>query len=419
MVVTSFKNGVPGQYQGDKFVPYTDAQKAQLNAYARSQQLPWATQGALMDAVNNAAGRTGTAPAPAPAPANAPQWVTGAPAPAAAGGAASSPGFVIGPGTGGSGGGGASGSTGTGGAAGGATGGSSSSGGLIAGAAGGGTNAATERAALERAQLERWNVDAPQTVQGQLQGILQRGSPLMERARTQALQGANERGILNSTMAGEAGQAALIDRALEIARPDAATNAAAGQFNAGAANDMSRFNAGSANDTSRFNAGQANQMASDNANRNLDWAKTNYNGQLQKALAQMDIDSKRELTILDGQIKKDLAKVEADFKTAMQTSQSAAGLYSDAIRSITTIMVDPKLDDGAKQNLTNQLIGSVTDGLRLINAVGEVEGLDAILADIRNFGSTTGSATSAGTTGGSTGGGAYGVIDYNAPGYAP
>jgi hypothetical protein len=316
------------------------------------------------------------------------------------------------------------GTTGGGAATGGGGGAASGSGGLIAGAAGAGTSAATERAALERAQLERWNVTAPQTVQGQLDGLLARGNPLFERARTQTMQAANDRGILNSTMAAEAGQAAMLDRALDIARPDAATNAAAGQFNAGAANNMAQFNAGAANDTSRFNAGQANQMASDNANRNLDWAKTNYNGQLQKALAQMDIDSKRELTILDGQIKKDLAKVEADFKTAMQTSQSAAGLYSDAIRSITTIMVDPKLDAGAKQNLTNQLIGSVTNGLRLINAVGEVEGLDEILADIRNFGgSTTGSATSGGTTGGttggSTGGGGYGGIDYNAPGYAP
>lgn len=61
------------------------------------------------------------------------------------------------------------------------------------------------------------------TVQGQLGGILKKDSPLMDRARTSAQQWANQRGLLNSSMAAQAGEAAQIDAATPIAQQDAQT----------------------------------------------------------------------------------------------------------------------------------------------------------------------------------------------------
>lgn len=63
-----------------------------------------------------------------------------------------------------------------------------------------------------------------QTVENRLQGLLEdKSNPLMQRRESQAMQQAQSRGLLNSTMAATAGQAAMIDAAMPIASQDAAT----------------------------------------------------------------------------------------------------------------------------------------------------------------------------------------------------
>jgi len=69
-----------------------------------------------------------------------------------------------------------------------------------------------------------------ETVQGQLPKILDKGGPLMERAAAQGRSYANSRGLLNSSMAAEASQNAILDRALPIASQDAGTHARAGDM---------------------------------------------------------------------------------------------------------------------------------------------------------------------------------------------
>jgi hypothetical protein len=59
------------------------------------------------------------------------------------------------------------------------------------------------------------------TAQGQLGSMLDSDSPLMKRAETKGKQFANQRGLLNSSMAAGAAQGAMIDRATPIAQQDA------------------------------------------------------------------------------------------------------------------------------------------------------------------------------------------------------
>lgn len=225
-------------------------------------------------------------------------------------------------------------------------------------------------------------------------GLLERGNPLLERARTQALQQANARGILNSTMAGEAATAGMLDAARSIASQDANTFASSGQFNANAKNAMADANAGRV---------QQRDLAQMDINSQM--ALAQYDGAIRKDLANMDAASKRELTILDGNIRKDLAAVEAKYKTQMQTSQSASELYSRTIQSITEIMTDTKLNSEAKQNLINQQMGTLADGLDLINRLDSVTGLDEILASLRGRAATgSGTGTNTGGDGGSDSG---------------
>jgi len=97
------------------------------------------------------------------------------------------------------------------------------------------------------------------TVQGQLTSVLDKGSPLMDRASTKAAQAMNGKGLLNSSLAVSAGQSALYDAALPIAQQDAKTFADAGQTNAQLGTQVSLSNAGFKNDAGKFGADAANQ----------------------------------------------------------------------------------------------------------------------------------------------------------------
>ena len=87
-----------------------------------------------------------------------------------------------------------------------------------------------------------WDVAQNQTVANQISQIISADSPLMQQARMRAMQSANARGLLNSTMAASAGESALYDAAMPIAQQDASTYASAAQFNADANNTFSRDN---------------------------------------------------------------------------------------------------------------------------------------------------------------------------------
>ncbi|MFC0268582.1 hypothetical protein [Kushneria aurantia] len=71
-----------------------------------------------------------------------------------------------------------------------------------------------------------------QTSAGQLEDILKSDSALMKQARTQGEQRANSRGLLNSSLAGQASQAAMISAAAPFARQDAQTHFQNSQANA-------------------------------------------------------------------------------------------------------------------------------------------------------------------------------------------
>ena len=107
----------------------------------------------------------------------------------------------------------------------------------------------------------KWGVTPDQTVQGQVGKVIDAGGPLMERAATRAATASAGRGLLNSTMGVQAGQAALYDVAVPIATADANINAQAGQFNANAANEADRFGATARNDMTKLAVGERGQDA--------------------------------------------------------------------------------------------------------------------------------------------------------------
>lgn len=137
--------------------------------------------------------------------------------------------------------------------------------------------AASADAGAEDAVTPSRTVSEEETVQYQLGQIIDPNSELMKSARTRGLQYANQRGLLNSSIAAQAAEQAVLDAAIPIAQQDARTYAdAAGQVTdfegRGALQDaqlgtnVSMFNVGEDNVTNRFNAESQNRAGEFNAN---------------------------------------------------------------------------------------------------------------------------------------------------------
>jgi hypothetical protein len=96
-------------------------------------------------------------------------------------------------------------------------------------------------------------VNAPtDTAVGQVNSILAKDSPLMQRARTLATQQMAQRGLVNSSMNQGAGVAAMIDRATPLAQQDAQIYSQRAQANMDATNQAGMFNTGQTNQMFQF-----------------------------------------------------------------------------------------------------------------------------------------------------------------------
>lgn len=233
-----------------------------------------------------------------------------------------------------------------------------------------------------------WNVDPNQTVQGQVAGIIDSNSPLMQRAATRANEQMNARGLTNSSIAVGAGQSALYDAALPIAQQDASTNASAAKANQDATNSMTQFNTGATNTSkafsaqaadqaSQFDANAANQIATTNAAAKNDATKTDatlglqaqmsnqsaavqqsaqlYDGALKAAMQNTDAAGKLQLQQIDASTRVQLGALQARYQNQMQSSQSMAATYQSLVDSVTKIIQDPNMDGPAKQQQINNL----------------------------------------------------------------
>ena len=268
-----------------------------------------------------------------------------------------------------------------------------------------------------------WSVDNDQTVQNQLKGIIEANSPLMQQARTNALQSMNQRGLVNSSMAIGAGQDAVIRNALPIAQQDATLYGNRAKYNADVANQMAQFNAGAENQSRQFGASASNQaalanQAADNtaaqftssasnqaalANASAqnqaaqfsaasaNQASSEYSQALnatvnkmmdqsmQIALANADSQTKIELQNIDATTRKDLAATEAAYKNQMQASASANEIFQQVSKNIADIMANPDLEATAKQNAVTGQKTSLQEALSILSATSGVTGLKSLL----------------------------------------
>lgn len=243
----------------------------------------------------------------------------------------------------------------------------------------------------------QWNVDAPQTVHGQIQGIIANNSPLMQMAKTTSLQNINGRGLLNSSMAIGEGQKALYSAALPIAQQDAQTYAQSNQFNANSANNAAQFKATADNQANQFNAqtntqisgqnasaaNQANQFNAQNQtqvstqNANAANQASQFNAQQTNAQAQYNagqINDQVKAT-LDQNNKLALMQVEAQYKTLMQANQSADSIYQQTIKNIADIQMNKDMTADTKTTMIQQQMTYLQTGMSLVSKLNSLPGL--------------------------------------------
>lgn len=165
--------------------------------------------------------------------------------------------------------------------------------------------------AAQTYQAQTREVDRPtETAAGQVESLLATDSPLMQRARTLAMQNMNQRGLVNSSMSQGAGVAAMVDRVTPIALQDAQTYSNRALVNQNAVNEASQFNAGERN---RFGLQRGEQDFTAAENQR---ARTFQSGEA--ALAR-DFQSRE--AVLDRTQQANIAAFQAEAARNMQTAQ--------------------------------------------------------------------------------------------------
>lgn len=175
--------------------------------------------------------------------------------------------------------------------------------------------------------LADYSIDTTkQTVQGQLDNILNQNNPLMQKAAAKGMQYANSRGLLNSSIGAGAAQSALMDYAMPIAQADAGIQ---NQF------AMAKYNTDL--DLARQKFGTDLQQST------MGYQDTLQRGIMDKsdelAYRQMQYSDELQRGIMDAQnfYQKDILANQEDINTrnlAMTTSANTQGEYLGAIDTI-------------------------------------------------------------------------------------
>ena len=217
--------------------------------------------------------------------------------------------------------------------------------------------------------------DEKKSTAGRVDSIIAADSPLMQRAAAKAGQAMNARGLMNSSMAIGAGQAAVMDAATPIATSDASLYQQAQEKNQTAVNQANQFNATNTTDIAtkgmslgessrQFNTGEAGR----DTRFNKEFAQRDEHfgvetGLKKQEIAQRDsqfsqrFDQDVKLAGIDRETRMAVLKTEAKFKTDIAGNENVANAWATTMRDISTIQNNPDLDAATKATLIKNTTG--------------------------------------------------------------
>lgn len=259
--------------------------------------------------------------------------------------------------------------------------------------------------ALPTPGATQWSVSPDMTVQSQLRSVMDTNNPLMQQARTQGLQIANERGLLNSSIAESGAMDSMYKMALPIAAADASmyaraasenasnatnitnsnTSAATSIANTAANNDTSRFNNAANNDTSRFNnaANNATTLAVNNSNNETSRANTAANNATTLATNAANNETSRANAKLQTDAAEALGIEESKYRKLAQGSSSAAQLMTNYQGQLSSLLKDQSFSDTeARQTAIDQLTNSTKAAIQMIGAMAGDSDIAAYMSQL-------------------------------------
>jgi hypothetical protein len=262
-------------------------------------------------------------------------------------------------------------------------------------------NAAEEIAAKNKVEPLTNDYDESKSTASRVNDIISENSPLMQQARTAGTQLAASRGLTNSSLAGQAEQAAVIDKATPIAATDAQLSNTTSLANMAAKNQAALANAKAGTDLGatamglensnlqqdktlaqqadqfKVQAGQAQQQIDNQVKQfadslgmsvqdmqlrrdTLTQQQQQYLAGLenQRFLAGLDANTKTALQKMSNDTQLKVAQIEASYKGDIQSSTNIAGAWSNTMTQIATIQNNPNLDQAAKETLIRNNIES-------------------------------------------------------------
>jgi transcription termination factor Rho len=205
-------------------------------------------------------------------------------------------------------------------------------------------------------------------VSNQLTRLLTSGNPYLERARTKALAGANRRGLLNSSMALGAGEAAAIDAALPIAQADANTFGGAERYNVDIGNTFAR-------DANTF--GRQGALAKLGGLLSQESQAQGLAGQFGLLDAQQGFTRERDASQFDNRLREIVALTAADLQRfdaqqgtnlAGDYRRSTEGLYGEYAQAVARIN-EADMDPNVKQAQVAELQSLYTSRQTHLNTI--------------------------------------------------
>lgn len=198
---------------------------------------------------------------------------------------------------------------------------------------------------------------------GRLDKMLQSDSPYITRARTRAAEVAQSRGLMNSSLAAGAGEAAAIDAAQPFALADSAALQRANEFNTNAkntfglqSNDISNTNARAQYQGILSNYQQTRDLGQQQSQFDQTYALDNR--RLGESTRQFDVNQRLERDRLNA------SSTQAQGDRQLEASRTIAQLRDTANTSIRALESDPNMSADAKRNAINNILTATQDSIQ-------------------------------------------------------
>lgn len=204
------------------------------------------------------------------------------------------------------------------------------------------------------------------TSAGRLDQMLQSDSPLMERARTQGMQVANQRGLLNSSMAAGAAQGAMIDRAQPFALQDSNNLMQNARQDAASQNEMGMLQGSTLADSflnnQQFQQQSALQQQDYDIRSGLQEQQAGFQALRDDRLFEQELESTAQKYGLESDIlaQEGQQQMERLFGTSLANAWGVMGnnvtdIVAQALIEINDIQTDPNIDEDAKTQLIQDI----------------------------------------------------------------